>query len=243
MNSFVIYPAIDLHFGKVVRLRQGKADQETVYGSDPGAVARRWIEQGAEWLHVINLNSAFGEETRENEAAIEVILSSGNKKIKIQLGGGFRTTNQIENALSLGVTRVILGTAVINDPEFGEMVLKEFGPEKIVFGFDAINQELMTSGWQSGSGIPMMSLAKRLSEAGAETLIYTNIQRDGMQTGVDWENAKLLADKTGLVVIASGGVAALDDIRRVREAGLDGVIVGRALYEGNFTLEEAMDVR
>ena len=242
MTPFVIYPAIDLRFGQVVRLRQGRANQETIYSRDPGAVAQRWIEQGAEWLHVINLNGAFGEETEENEVAIEAILSSWKNEIKIQLGGGFRTLNQIDNALSLGVTRVILGTVVINDPAFGEMVIKEFGPNQIVFGFDALDQELMTSGWQSGSGIAMMSLAKRLSEAGAETLIYTNIHKDGMQTGVDWKNAKLLADETGMVVIASGGVAALDDIRRVREVGLDGVIVGRALYEGNFTLKEAIDV-
>jgi phosphoribosylformimino-5-aminoimidazole carboxamide ribotide isomerase len=131
---------------------------------------------------------------------------------------------------------------VINDPVFGEKVLREFGPGKIVLGFDAVDQELMTSGWQSSSGIAMMSLAKRLTLAGAETVIYTNIKKDGMQTGVDWENAKMLSDETGLTVIASGGVATLNDIQQVRDAGLDGVIVGRALYEGNFTLEEAIDV-
>ncbi len=243
MSEFIVYPAIDLRNGKVVRLRQGKADQQTIYGDDPGAVALDWIEQGAEWLHVINLNGAFGEDTRKNEVAIEKIVAAGKGKVKVQLGGGFRTPAHIRSALSLGVTRVILGTAVIENPDFGEEVLSIFGGDQIAFGLDALGQELMTRGWQSRSGLSLKSLAEKLAAAGARTIIYTNIDNDGMQTGVDLQNTKRLAEKTGLEVIASGGVATLDDIASVRGAGLAGVIVGLALYEGNFTLEEALNVR
>lgn len=243
MSEFMVYPAIDLRNGKVVRLRQGKADQQTIYGDDPGAVALDWIEQGAEWLHVINLNGAFGEDTRKNEVAIEKIVAAGKGKVKVQLGGGFRTPAHIRSALSLGVTRVILGTAVIENPDFGEEVLSIFGGDQIAFGLDALGQELMTRGWQSRSGLSLKSLAEKLAAAGARTIIYTNIDNDGMQTGVDLQNTKRLAEKTGLEVIASGGVATLDDIASVRGAGLAGVIVGLALYEGNFTLEEALNVR
>jgi phosphoribosylformimino-5-aminoimidazole carboxamide ribotide isomerase len=243
MSEFIVYPAIDLRDGKVVRLCQGKGDQQTVYGDSPELVAQEWIDQAAEWLHVVNLNGAFGEGTVENEAAVEKIAALSNGRVKIQLGGGLRTTSQISAALDLGISRIVLGTAVIENPAFGVEVLGRFEREKIAFGFDALGDELMSRGWQSRSGLSMSALAERLAWAGAKTLIYTNIQKDGMQTGVDWENTKQLADKTGLRVIASGGTATLDDIAKVREAGLAGVIVGRALYEGNFTLKEALDVR
>lgn len=243
MTEFIVYPAIDLRDGKVVRLQQGKGDRQTVYGDDPAKTAKEWIQQGASWLHVVNLNGAFGEDTAENESAIKLIAAVGAGKIKIQVGGGLRTADQIQEAFNLGVSRVVLGTAVIEDPEFGEQVLAEFGGERITFGFDAVGQELMSQGWQSGSGVDMLDLAKRLAGAGAKTLIYTNILKDGMQTGVDLENTKQLADQTGLAVIASGGTASLADIAQVRTAGLAGVIVGRALYEGVFTLKEALDVR
>lgn len=243
MTDFIVYPAIDLRDGKVVRLQQGKGDRQTVYGDDPAETAMEWIQQGASWLHVVNLNGAFGEDTAENESAIKLIAAVGAGKIKIQVGGGLRTADQIQEAFNLGVSRVVLGTAVIEDPEFGEQVLAEFGGERIAFGFDAVGQELMSQGWQSGSGVDMLDLAKRLAGAGAKTLIYTNILKDGMQTGVDLENTKQLADQTGLAVIASGGTASLADIAQVRTAGLAGVIVGRALYEGIFTLKEALNVR
>jgi len=243
MSEFIVYPAIDLRFGKVVRLRQGKGDQQTIYGNNPKAIAQDGIEQGAEWLHVINLNGAFGEGTEENEAAIEKILEAGKNEVKIQLGGGIRTADQIKAALALGVNRIVLGTSVIENPVIGLEFLNSFGGEKIAFGFDAIGQELMSRGWQTRSGLSMKTLAEKLAAAGAETLIYTNINKDGMQTGVDWINAKKLANQTALRVIASGGTATLEDIASVRAAGLAGVIVGRALYEGNFSLQEALNVR
>lgn len=243
MREFIVYPAIDLRDGKVVRLKQGKGDQQTVYGDSPERVAQQWIDQGAEWLHVVNLNGAFGESTTKNQAAIEKIVSLGSSDVKIQLGGGLRTAAQISAALELGISRVVLGTAVIENPVFGTEVLGRFERNRIAFGFDASGDELMSRGWQSCSGEKMVSLAERLAWAGAKTIIYTNIQRDGMQTGVDWQNTLRLAKKTGLRVIASGGTASLEDISSVRKAGLAGVIVGRALYEGNFSLKEALDVR
>jgi len=243
MSEFIIYPAIDLRDGKVVRLRQGKANQQTHYSDAPEEIAAGWIAQGAEWLHVVNLNGAFGENTKKNELAIEQIAPAAWNKAKIQLGGGIRTIRQIEAAFALGVSRVVLGTSVIENPAFGVEVLAQYGGNRIAFGFDALGQELMSRGWQTASGINMVSLAEKLAGAGARTLIYTNIQKDGMQTGVDWENTKLLADQTGLEVIASGGTATLEDIAHVRNTGVAGVIIGRALYEGNFTLKEALNVR
>lgn len=243
MREFIIYPAVDLRFGKVVRLRQGKGDQQTEYGDNPIPIVQNWIEQGAKWLHVINLNGAFGERTAENEAALNLILGEVKDEVKVQLGGGIRTVDQIKTALALGVSRIVLGTSVIENPDFGIEVISLFGGERIAFGFDALGQELMSRGWQSHSGLSMAALAEKLALAGAETLIYTNIKKDGMQTGVDWENAKQLADQTGLRVIASGGTATLEDIANVQAARLGGVIVGRALYEGNFSIQEALNVR
>ncbi len=243
MSEFIVYPAIDLREGKVVRLRQGKGDQQTVYGHDPESTALEWIKQGAEWLHVVNLNGAFGESTIQNEIAIKKIAIVAKEKVKIQLGGGVRTAGQIEAALSLGVSRVVLGTSVIENPAFGIEVLEQFGENKIAFGFDALGQELMSRGWQTASGLTMTVLAEKLAQAGAKTLIFTNIRKDGMQTGVDWENTRQLADQTGLQVIASGGTANLEDIAILRNLGLAGVIVGRALYERKFTLKEALNVR
>lgn len=243
MSEFIVYPAIDLRHGKVVRLSQGKGNRQTEYSHEPQTFAQNWIDQGASWLHVVNLNGAFGESTEANETAIRNIVLLAKDQVKIQLGGGIRTIDQISTALDLGVSRIVLGTAVIEDPEFGEQVLQRFEAEKIAFGLDALGQELMSRGWQLPSGLSLAVLAERLAQAGAKTLIYTNIQKDGMQTGVDWQNTKQLADQTGLRVIASGGTASLEDIARVRRAGLAGVIVGRALYEGNFSLQEALNVR
>jgi phosphoribosylformimino-5-aminoimidazole carboxamide ribotide isomerase len=242
MNTFTIYPAIDLFDGKVVRLRQGKRKDKTIYANSPADMANKWINQGAKWLHIVNLNGAFGDQSVENREAIEDILASVGSKTKLQLGGGLRSQNDIRLALELNIDRVILGTAIIQDPEFGETVLEKFGGERIVLGLDAKGQELMAQGWQSGSGQNLIPLAKRFASAGARTAIYTNIKRDGMQTGIDWEIAETIAGETGLSVIASGGAKSLDDIRAAKSAGLSGIIIGRALYEGNFTLEEVLNV-
>ncbi len=161
MREFVVYPAIDLRFGKVVRLRQGMRDQQTEYNDSPELVAQEWISQGAKWLHVVNLNAAFGEETCENEAAISKVVQAGKEKVKIQLGGGLRTMDQISAAFDLGVSRIVLGTAVVENLHFGEEVLKRFDGEKIAFGFDVLGQELMSRGWQANSGLSMVALGEK----------------------------------------------------------------------------------
>jgi phosphoribosylformimino-5-aminoimidazole carboxamide ribotide isomerase len=242
MGKFLILPAIDLRDGKVVRLKQGRGDEQTVYAENPKSVAREFIAQGADWLHLVNLNGAFGEATAENEAAIRTIVEQGKDRVSIQLGGGLRTLNQVENVLTLGITRIIIGTALIEDPQFGIELLDAFGSEKIIFGLDVRNQQLMSRGWQTSSGIKMSQLARDLAEAGAKTIIYTNIQKDGMQTGIDWKTARQLSVQTGMEVIAAGGVKSVQDITAAKSAGLAGIVIGRALYEGNFSLQEALHV-
>lgn len=243
MGEFIIFPAIDLRDGKVVRLKQGRGDEQTVYANNPEPVALDFIAQGAEWLHLVNLNGAFGEATEKNEAAIRTIVEQSDGKVSIQLGGGLRNLNQVETALSLGITRIIIGTAIIEDPEFGIELLDAFGSEKLVFGLDVRDKQLMSRGWQSSSGKNLSELAQFLADAGAITIIYTNIQKDGMQTGVDWKTARQLSKQTGMQVIAAGGVKSVQDIADAKFAGLAGIVIGRALYEGNFSLQEALHVR
>ena len=242
MAECIIYPAIDLRGGKVVRLKQCSVNHQTVFGDHPAATAHGWITQGAKWLHVVNLDGAFGADTSENKNAVRSILDETKGKVLVQIGGGFRSIAQIRIALDLGVNRIVLGTAVIENPLFGMRAIKEFGADKISFGFDLRNGELMSRGWKYPSGVNADALAKTLSAAGAQTFIYTNIERDGMGTGVDWREAKRLQTEYSVCVIASGGVSSLDHIIRVKAAGLGGVIIGRALYDGKFTLTEALDV-
>ncbi|MBL7161015.1 MAG: 1-(5-phosphoribosyl)-5-[(5-phosphoribosylamino)methylideneamino]imidazole-4-carboxamide isomerase [Anaerolineales bacterium] len=240
MNEFTIYPAIDLRAGEVVRLKQGRAEEQSTYSNQPGNIAQLWQDAGAQWLHVINLDGAFGENTTKNQAALRSILEVCAGYPKVQFGGGMRDMDSIEQALALGIARVILGTAAIQSPGFARSAIEEFGAGRIAFALDAANGELMTRGWQEKSGVNLLAFAQSLADSGAATLIYTDIQKDGMETGVDWEIAAQLALKTGLETIASGGVAALEDVENTKAAGLDGVIIGRALYEKNFTLEEAL---
>ncbi len=241
MNKFIIYPAIDLRAGKVVRLMQGDPDQQTTYGDDPAKIAQVWANAGAPWLHVVNLDGAFNEDSAPNLTALGSILQVCGNRPKIQFGGGMRSLDGIEKILSSGVSRVVIGTAALENPGFSEKVLRTFGPQKIAFALDAFNGELMTRGWRQGSGLSIMDFAQTLADHGAQTLIYTNIHKDGMETGVDWEIARQLAEITGLDVIASGGVVKLEDVRNVRVSQLGGVIIGRALYENNFTLQEALE--
>lgn len=240
MNDFTIYPAIDLRAGVVVRLKQGQPDQQSRYSSDPANIAQAWRDAGAGWLHVVNLDGAFEQDSNKNQSALKAILEVCGDALKVQFGGGMRNMDSMQQALDAGVTRVILGTAAIQSLEFARSAIEQFGAQRVAFALDAANGELMTRGWQESSGVDVMAFAQALAKAGAVTLIYTNIHKDGMQTGVDWQYTAQIAEQTGLEVIASGGVAALEDVRNVKAAGLDGVIIGRALYEKNFTLQEAL---
>jgi phosphoribosylformimino-5-aminoimidazole carboxamide ribotide isomerase len=243
MSDFVVYPAIDLRQGRVVRLAQGDPSRETMYSLDPALVAGDWEAAGATWLHVVNLDGAFGDVSdaamavSSNQQALEGIMKSS---LCVQFGGGLRHRDAVARALEVGVSRVVLGTAFVEDPSFVRAVLAEFGPERIAVGIDAREGLTQIRGWQEATAIPAVDLAQRWADLGGRWLIFTDISRDGMGSGVNVEATVNLATVTGLAVVASGGVRTLADVRRVRDAGLAGVIIGRALYEGQVRLEDAL---
>jgi phosphoribosylformimino-5-aminoimidazole carboxamide ribotide isomerase len=236
MTNFHVYPAIDLRGGRVVRLAQGDPDRETAYSGDPGAVARRWQDAGASWIHVVNLDGAFGETGQENAATLADIVAVGTR---VQFGGGLRSLDAIAAALDLGVSRVVVGTAAVEEPGLMGATLERFGPERVAVGIDAREGFVRVHGWQEGTGVRAADLARQWADAGGRWLVFTDISRDGMGSGVNVAATRALAEGTGLCVIASGGVATLEDVQRVKDAGLAGVIIGRALYEGTVDLKEA----
>ncbi|MBN1889635.1 MAG: 1-(5-phosphoribosyl)-5-[(5-phosphoribosylamino)methylideneamino]imidazole-4-carboxamide isomerase [Thermoflexales bacterium] len=239
MNAFTIFPAIDLRQGRVVRLRQGDPAQETHYGDDPLAATRRWQAAGATWLHVVNLDGALDESGRANMAALEKILTSG---LSIQFGGGMRELDSLRRALELGVSRAVIGTAAVENPALIEAALAAFGPERIAVGIDAQAGIVRTHGWKEAAGVTAIELGRQWADKGVRWVIFTDIARDGASSGVNVTATASLARQTSLSVIASGGVVSLEDVRRVRQAGLAGVIIGRALYEGQIRLEDALAV-
>ena len=230
-----IYPAIDLKGGKCVRLVQGLMERSTVYG-DPVEMALKWKENGARFLHMVDLDGAFDGAGRNREAVAKVVRETG---LPVQLGGGIRTLTDIRECLELGVARVILGTVLVENPELTQEAAGLY-PGRIVAGIDAKGGRAATRGWATDTGLTAVDLALQMKEAGICTVIYTDIARDGMLGGPNIPETKRLKEKTGLEVIASGGVSRLSDLAEVREAGLDGVIVGKALYSGAFTLEDAL---
>jgi phosphoribosylformimino-5-aminoimidazole carboxamide ribotide isomerase len=240
-GDWQVYPAIDLRHGRVVRLMQGDPDRETAYASNPMSVAQRWRAVGAEWFHIVNLDGAFGEGSAENVAALEHILRM-MAGVQVQFGGGLRDLPSIEWALDLGVSRVVLGTAAVQDPALVEVALQTFGAEHIAVGIDARGGAVRTHGWQQGAGVSALDLAQHWADKGIRWVIFTDVSRDGMGYGINLKATVHLAEATGLNVIASGGVASLDDVRHTYEAGLSGVIIGRALYEGRVVLEDALRV-
>ncbi len=243
MSEFTIYPAIDLRTGKVVRLKQGDPAKETIYGDDPHVTAQNWLAAGANWLHVINLDGALEELDSANLAALNAILEAAEHtkpRGQVQYGGGIRTLANIERALTLGVDRVILGTVAINSPEIVEQAVNACGAEKIAVAIDVYDGKVKVRGWKQQTTQDPISLGKYLVKLGVKTLIYTNIAHDGVGSGVDITMTKQLAEETGLTMIASGGVNSLHDVKKVRAAGLDGLIIGRALYDGKVSLEEAL---
>lgn len=240
MEDFIIYPAIDLRKGRVVRLQQGDRNRVTRYDDDPAAAAKRWIEQGASWLHVVNLDGAFGETSRTNLTALQEILKAASGKTRVQFGGGLRDLAIMDHVLKWGAARVVIGTAAVQNPALMYSALSTFGPKKIVLGVDALDGRVKVAGWEKNTQQTSEELVSAFKTYGLTTVIATNIRRDGMGNGVDVSGNQALAEKTGCEVIASGGVGCLDDIRSVKEAGLAGVIVGKALYEERFTLEEAL---
>jgi phosphoribosylformimino-5-aminoimidazole carboxamide ribotide isomerase len=236
--SFVIYPAIDLRNGKVVRLKEGDPARMISYSDDPVGVARRWLDAGANWLHVVNLDGAFGESDNANYSALVSILKLGGQ---VQFGGGLRSFDSVSQALNLGVSRIVFGTIAVEEPDVIKSALEKFGAGKIAVGIDARDGVVRVHGWQSNGGISAQDLVLQMRILGLCTVIFTDISRDGMGQGLNVSATRGLADISGLEVIASGGVHTIDDVVAAKEAGLSGVIVGRALYEGTIDLKTALE--
>lgn len=235
--SFTIYPAIDLRGGKVVRLKEGDPARMTSYSDDPAEVAQRWLDMGAQWLHVVNLDGAFGEHDDANRSALQAILKLG---ASVQFGGGLRSMHAIEAVLQLGVNRVVLGTIATEEPEIVAVALKNFGAERIAIGIDARDGLVRVRGWKDDSGVSATDLARQMRTLGLRTVIFTDIRRDGLGSGLNIASTRELADVSGLDVIASGGVHTIDDVIAARDANLSGVIIGRALYEGTIDLADCL---
>ena len=202
-------------------------------------MACRWQEAGAKWLHVVNLDGAFDERSEENQTVLERMLTTG---LRVQFGGGVRDFTTLRRALDLGVSRVVIGTAAVEDPALVEDALRAFGPERIAVGIDVRRDRVHTRGWSLATSVPAEELARRSATQGVRWIIFTDVARDGMGSGLNLEAAAQLAQTTGLNVIGSGGVASLEDVRRAYEAGLSGAIIGHALYEGQVTLEDTLRV-
>ncbi len=237
-TRFTVFPAIDLRGGQVVRLAQGDPGRQTIYGDDPAAVAGRWQAEGAEWLHVVNLDAAFGQDGGASAKALHAIAALG---LKVQFGGGLRDRASLERAVEAGVERLVIGTAAVEQPALVDWALTAYGPERVAVGIDARDGQVRVRGWSEAGGLSALELAQRLRVQGVAWCVFTDVARDGLQTGVNVSATQALAEGTGLNVIASGGVASLEDVRRVRDAGLAGVVVGRALYEGQVQLKELFD--
>ncbi len=236
-TPFLILPALDLRGGKVVRLEQGDPARQTVYGDDPRAWAERWKAEGAEWLHVVNLSGAFGEEANANWKALERILDIG---LKVEFGGGLREKESIRVALDLGVERVFLGTAAIQNPPLLVWALETYGPQRIAGDIGARDGKVTVAGWQETTALTVLEAGEFLYAQGVRWCVLTDVRRDGVGGGLNVGSAAALQSATGLRVVASGGVSTVEDIRRARAAGLAGVIIGRALYEEKLSLSECL---
>src|SRR5215510_10293425 len=237
----IIIPAIDLRGGRCVRLSQGQASAETVYSENPVKIAKQWYDEGAEMLHVVNLDAALGKDDTDNLKALERILYEA--PIPVQFGGGVRTLDDVRRLDELGATRIVIGTTAIENPVLLSHIIDEFG-STIVVGVDARDGKVALRGWEKLSNIDAVDFAQKIAGMGVERIVYTDIARDGMMTGINLDATREIAESSGLKVTASGGVASLDDIfalKDLEEFGVDSLIIGKALYEGVFTLEEALD--
>ncbi len=237
---FTVFPAIDLHHGEVVRLQYGDLDRKTVFGTDPIAVARQWIAAGATWLHIVNLDGAFDESGARNWQMLPKLADLG---VNIQFGGGIRSLQNVAQALNRGAARVIIGTAAVENPDIVEDAVRRFGPERIAVGIDARDGLVKTRGWKGESHLTPVDLGLQMAALGVQTVIYTDISRDGVMVGVNAQATAKLAQETGLGVIASGGVASIEDVHKtinVKNDGVIGLIIGRALYEEKINLKDVL---
>lgn len=233
-----LYPAIDIKGGQCVRLRQGKFEDVQVYSDSPARMAEYWAAEGAEFLHLVDLDGALAGKL-VNEEAIRAVTAA--VKIPVELGGGVRTLENIEALRKLGVFRVILGTKAVEEPELVAQAVERFGPEHIAVGVDARDGLVATRGWESVSRLTAVELCRQMEEMGVRTVIYTDIARDGMLQGPNLAMTRKLAESTGLEVIASGGISCLADLEELEAAGIPGAILGKSLYEKKIDLREALE--
>ena len=234
-----IIPAVDIKDGKCVRLLQGQMESETVFSDDPAAMARQWDQMGAELIHVVDLDGAI-KKCPQNLQTIRGIVNTVSAHV--QVGGGIRNLETIDQYVKLGVRRVIIGTEAIRNPELVDAACKKF-PGQIVVGIDARNGRVAIEGWTENTAIDTIELAKRFEDSGVATINFTDIHRDGMQTGPNLEETRRLAEAVNIPVVASGGVSTLEDIKNLiplEQAGVVGVITGKALYSGTLNFEEAL---
>jgi phosphoribosylformimino-5-aminoimidazole carboxamide ribotide isomerase len=239
VEAVILFPAIDLKDGKCVRLKLGDMAQATVYNDSPAAQAKAFEDQGFEWLHVVDLNGAF-EGQSVNGAAVEAILAATTNPI--QLGGGIRTLHHIETWLGKGLARVILGTVAVRNPDLVKDACKQF-PGKIAVGIDAKGGKVAVEGWAESSSLGVVELAKQFEGAGVAAIVYTDIDRDGILAGINWASTIELANAVSTPVIASGGLASMDDVKRMMQPDaqkLAGAITGRALYDGRLDAKAAL---
>ena len=237
----ILFPAIDLKDGKCVRLKLGDMAQATVYNESPSAQALAFEQQGFEYLHVVDLNGAFEGHSVNGEAVEEILRVTKNP---VQLGGGVRTLHHIESWLAKGLTRVILGTVAVRNPDLVKEACKKF-PNQVAVGIDAKGGKVAVEGWAEASSLGVIELAKQFEGVGVASIIFTDIERDGILTGINWPSTLALADAVSIPVIASGGLASLDDIRRMKQPDarkLAGAITGRALYDGRIKAEDALQI-
>jgi phosphoribosylformimino-5-aminoimidazole carboxamide ribotide isomerase len=234
----ILYPAIDIRDGKAVRLIQGDYDQETAYDDDPVVAARRWVDGGARWLHVVDLDGARAGEPVNLEHVRRIVAAVG---IPVQLGGGLRDSKKVEEAISSGAERIVLGTAAVRDPDLAAAIADAHG-DRVVVSVDSRSGKVAAEGWTEASDLDTAEVIAALAERGIRRFVYTPVDVDGLMEGPDLDSLREAAKATDGELIYSGGVGSLDDLRALAELGVDnlgGVIVGRALYEGRFTVAEA----
>lgn len=233
----IIYPAIDVKNGVCVRLKMGDMQQATEYG-DPAEIAAEWQRQGAEYLHLVDLDAAFAGEFCNRDTVARILKTIS---IPVQLGGGVRTLEDIKERMDMGISRVIIGTAAIENPDMVAQAAARY-PGRIAAGIDAKDGRVLTRGWAKGTEEDPVALALKMKAVGIETVIYTDISRDGMMTGPNVEGVRRMVEATGMDIIASGGMSTPDDVQRILETGAGGVIIGKALYAGTIDLKTAIEM-
>ena len=235
----IIFPAIDIKDNKCVRLTQGDFDKVNIYSEDPYLMAKKWVECGAKFIHVVNLNGSRDEIGINDETLSKVAKSVD---VPIQVGGGIRDEKRVKELLDLGINRVIVGTMAIENKELLKELIEKYKADKIVVSIDAKNGKVATHGWEKVSDIDSVDLCKELEQIGVKTIVYTDISKDGMLEGPNFDIYKELSQKTSLDIIASGGVTSIDDVKRLLDMNMYGAIIGKALYDNRIDLKEVLDL-